>query len=85
MSAPICHRTIDGSGTLPRDEHVPRFSCAGSLCALWVPDMAPPDSVLGSVLRPAPEGYSPSDGGTHQGMGRCADNLRREPWKDPAA
>lgn len=52
--------------------------CRGSACALWVTETRNPNHG-GWSLREINE-----TGATPTGRGVCADNLRGEPWADPA-
>ena len=64
--------------------------CIGSRCPLWTPELASPTqdssgpviSGGGRVFTCTPGNF---DHGDPTGRGWCADNLRREPWPDPAA
>ena len=61
------------------------FECRGSDCALWVPQQAGAIGEAASATRwdgPLPEGGGGT--GTPTGRGWCSNNLRREPYPDPA-
>ena len=54
--------------------------CIGSACAMWVPEVGAADDP-----RPATVGWTSADRYAEStGRGWCAENLRREPWADPA-
>ena len=70
-------------------EGVPEYPlCKGSDCHLWVPEMVADkvsDSGVISVWDTYPMDRVPGyELPRPEGSGRCALNLRREPWWDPA-
>jgi hypothetical protein len=97
----ICHRTLGHTeaaarvvgfkGPLLADGK----TCIGSRCAMWVPELVPLSEAGGRPRRGGwhmPRKGAGRDGWAAAaeqdrlvGRGWCADNLRREPWGDPAA
>lgn len=90
MDTPICHRTIGPErhwNNLSDEERTrgavaEKGPCIGSRCAMWVPS-------LDADGEPAGEGLggfwaNPENRDRPNGLGWCADNLRRAPWADPA-
>lgn len=90
MSPPICHRTLTpGGGPRTFGGH-----CLGSACSLWVPEAKALNGTAANGI-PAVSLDGEGDPWSRVGDARwtlaptsrgwCADNLRREPWPDPAA
>jgi|APSaa5957512622_1039677.scaffolds.fasta_scaffold56779_2 hypothetical protein len=88
--APVIHNESRESDYGVWDRQMPEYErCHGSDCSMWVPVMerrgidSEPD-----VFRHLHEGLN-QDPITHPELsgarGLCADNLRREPWDDPAS
>jgi hypothetical protein len=92
----ICHRTLGHTeaaarvvgfkGPLMADGK----TCIGSRCAMWVPEHGSTSlDSSGPVIPGGGSQFSASpvrfERGCPTGRGWCADNLRREPWGDPAA
>ena len=94
MSTPFCHRTlgprvyvIEQALCVSREDATPTL-CRGSDCALWVPEHTRVhpvnDQHLPGLVPPGgPAMLRRESAPTDRGV--CADNLRREPWTDPAA
>jgi hypothetical protein len=91
----ICHRTLGHTeaaarvvgfkGPLMADGK----TCIGSRCAMWVPEHGSTSlDSSGPVIPGGGRMYTCTPGnfdvGDPTGRGWCADNLRREPWGDPA-
>jgi len=85
MTAPICPMLTAGTlagGEWPHPKAA-EIPCQGSACALWVPEIRGehnlPSKETKRFLRIQPGGYDHPTGN-----GWCANNLRREPYPDPA-
>jgi len=92
MTAPICprlapviHNESVQSDYGVWDLQAPEYPrCQGSACVLWVAEMdrvhPANDTYLPGLCPewPLPRKMSPT------GRGVCRDNMRREPWPDPA-
>ena len=99
MSAPICprlaptiHNESHNSDHGVWDRQSPEHErCKGSDCALWVPIMQRRGvDTMSDIASHLHRGIDEPPA-THEELwneaprGLCADNLRREPWDDPAA
>ena len=88
MSVPICPRlaptwdaTWDSDFNKLDGGKSPEWAdCQGSDCAMWVPEV-----MTAKGGNPWNEGWiSIGPKASVSGRGWCANNLRREPWPDPA-
>lgn len=75
---PICPRLTAGAWADPGAQGF--CLCEGSRCALWAPEMGS----RYSGQPPSEHHHGVRDHREPTGLGWCADNLRREPWPDPA-